>query len=96
MKIFKVYKWDCIISWILGGLSLLDVAIMRNGDFLFTQGVIYYFYYLIPVHLVLWLIALISSIKNKQVSSITFCAVSPLISIIALFFIILFFATSRF
>ena len=94
MKIFKVYKWDCIISWILFGLlailfclyegfEVIDCPILVSGSSLV------YYLFLIPVHLILWLISVIFSIKDKQLPAIIFCFISPIVSVAFTFFIII-------
>lgn len=94
MKIFVVYKWDCIIRWGLFGLVALlaflsgdAVALIDNPIAL--SGFTLLFYLFIPIHPILWLISLIFSIKNKQVPRIVFCVIAPIVSIVFLFFLII-------
>ncbi len=93
MKIFVVYKWDCIIRWGLFGLVVLftllssdSIALIDNPTGLSAFTLLFYLF--IPVHPVLWLISLIVSIKNKQVSRIVFCVIAPIVSIVFLFFLV--------
>ena len=94
MKIFIVYKWDCIIRWGLFGLVVLLVLLSSDSIALIDNPIVLsaftlLFYLFIPIHLVLWLISLIFSIKNKQVPHIVFCAIAPIVSIVFLFFLII-------
>ena len=94
MKTYIVYKWDCIIRWALFGLVTLLVNLSRIFSDVIDKPIMLsvctiFFYFLVPVHFVLWLISLIFSIKNKQVKRTVFCAVAPIISIICLFFLII-------
>lgn len=94
MKIYIVYKWDCIIRWGLFGLVVLlallasePIALIDNP---ITLSVFTLFFYLfIPIHPILWLISLILSIKNKKASSIVFCVIAPIVSIIFLLILII-------
>lgn len=94
MKIFIIYKWDCIIRWVLFGLVVLlallssdPIALIDNPTVLSAVTLLSYLF--IPIHSVLWLISFIFSIKNKQVPRIVFCVIAPIVSIIFLFFLII-------
>ena len=94
MKIFIVYKWDCIIRWVLFGLVALlaflssdAIGLIENPPTLSAFSLLIYLF--IPIHPILWLISLILSIKNKKASSIVFCIIAPILSIIFLFFLII-------
>ena len=94
MKIFVVYKWDCIIRWSLFGLVVLLVFLSGDTLALIDKPIALsaftlLFYLFIPVHPILWLISLIFSIKNKQAPRIVFCVIAPIVSIICLFFLII-------
>ena len=94
MKIFKVYKWDCIISWVLFGLLavlffLYDACGVIDSPITVSGLNIVYFFFLIPVHLILWLISVIFSIKDKQIPAIIFCFLSPIVSAALVFFLII-------
>ena len=94
MKIFIVYKWDCIIRWVLFGLVALLAFLSSDLINLIDaptglSGFTLLFYLFIPIHPILWLISLIFSIKNKQVPRIVFCIIAPILSIIFLFFLII-------
>mgnify|MGYP003419705647 FL=1 len=93
MKMFIVYKWDCIIRWVLFGLVALlaflssdSIDLINNPTTLSACALLLYLF--IPVHPVFWLISLINSINNKQVPRIVFCIIAPIISIIFLFSLI--------
>ena len=71
MKIFIVYKWDCMIRWVLFGLVALlaflssdAIELIDNPITLSAFSLLIYLF--IPIHPILWLISLIFSIKNKQ------------------------------
>ena len=92
MKMFRVYKWDCMIRWGLFGLvvlfaflsgdsiGLIDYPVSLSGSTLFL-------YIFVPIHPILWLIALIVSIKNKKVPQIVFSVIAPIVSVVFLFFL---------
>ncbi len=94
MKIFIVYKWDCIIRWVLFGLVALlaflssdAIELIDNPITLSAFTLLLYLF--IPIHPILWLISLIFSIKNKQVPRIVFCVIAPVVSIIFLLVLII-------
>ena len=94
MKIFIVYKWDCIIRWVLFGLVALlaflssdAIELIDNPITLSAFSLLIYLF--IPIHPILWLISLIFSIKNKQVPSIVFCVIAPVVSIFFLLILII-------
>lgn len=92
MVMYKIYKWDCIVRWIL----LVLAAIFW---FLYGTNVVSTYptplsglpllLYLIPVHPVLWLISIIVSIKNKKIPAIIFNCIAPIVSIAFLFLLII-------
>ena len=94
MKIFIVYKSDCIIRWGLFGLVVLLAFLSGNSIALIDKPIelsacTLILYLFMPVHLVLWLISFIFSIKNKQVPRIVFCVIAPIVSIVFLFLLII-------
>ncbi len=94
MKMFKVYKWDCIVRWVLFGLVAFLSLLAGDAFDLISYPIIIavltlLIYLPIPVHLILWVIALIFSIKNKKWSSVIFCIIAPIVSIAFLFFLII-------
>ena len=87
MKMFQVYKWDCIIRWVLFGVVALLAYLSSDAVNLISNPTTWsacalLLYLFIPVHPVFWLIALIFSIKNKQVPRIVFCIIAPIVSIV--------------
>lgn len=94
MKIFKVYKWDCIIRWVLFGLVAFLSMLASDAFDLISYPIVLggftlLLYLAVFVHFILWLIALIFSIKNKKIPAIIFCIIAPIISISFLFFLII-------
>ena len=92
MKMFQLYKWDCIIRWVLFGLAAF-IWILYGMDFISSYPVplsgVTLLLYLIPVHLILWLISIIVTIKNKKIPAIIFSCIAPIVSIAFLFFLII-------
>jgi len=92
MVMYKVYKWDCIVRWILcvsatfywflyGTNTVASYPTPLSGLPLLL--------YLIPMHPILWLISIIVSIKNKKIPAIVFNCIAPVISIAFLFLLII-------
>lgn len=92
MKIFQIYKWDCIIRWILFGLAAF-VGILYGMELIPSYPIplsgLPLLLYLIPVHPILWLISIILTIKNKKIPAIVFSCIAPVVSIAFLFFLII-------
>ncbi len=92
MKIFKIYKWDCIVRWILFvSAAFVWFFFGTNEGFHYPTPLsgLPLLLYLIPIHPVLWLISIIVSIKNKKIPAIVFDCIAPVISIAFLFFLII-------
>ncbi len=89
MVMYKVYKWDCIVRWILLGLAAFVWFFFGTNSFPTPLSGLPLLLYIIPVHPVLWLISIIVSIKNKKIPSIVFNCIAPVISIAFLFLLII-------
>ena len=92
MVMYKVYKWDCIVRWILLVLAAF-VWFLYGTNIVPTYPTplsgLPLLLYLIPIHPVLWLISIIVSIKNKKIPAIVFNCIAPIISVAFLFLLII-------
>ena len=92
MVMYKVYKWDCIVRWILLVLAAFVWFLYGTGSvpsYPTPLSGLPLLLYLIPMHPILWLISIIVSIKNKKIPAIVFNCIAPIVSIAFLFLLII-------
>ncbi len=92
MVMYKIYKWDCIIRWVLLVLAAFVWFLYGTGSVAFypTQlSGLPLLLYLVPIHPILWLISIIVSIKDKIIPAIVFNCIAPIVSIAFLFLLII-------
>lgn len=97
MRVQKCYRWYCVISWSFWIITIL-LAFLSGGPyevhnldfyhFVVKLSVVSFTSVLIPVHPVLFVWSLISSIKHKHEADIVFNVCSILVTTILAFFVI--------
>ena len=81
MRIQKAYIWYCIATWSVWGISILLAIVTGGGynvqniplyQFVLTISLISFISTFVPIHPILFIISLCSSIKHKREGHIIF------------------------
>ena len=101
MRIQKCYMWYCIATWSVWSLSILLAIAIGGGyniqniplyQFVLTISRISFISTFVPIHPILFIISLCSSIKHKRESHIVFNICSILFTSLLAIFVFAYYA----